>query len=350
MGFNIYEFFDYLSSRNVEVRLDAGQPDLPVDDRIVSALIDSLRRGETRYVSASGINELREKLAEEHEVDPSEVIIAPGSKFLIASQVYFSRKVAIISPYWPAYVQMVENFGRECKIIKTSLEDNWMPNFDELNGVDTIIINYPNNPTGVSLPKEKMDKLVEIAAQENIKIVSDEVYRDIVFNNKFKSILDYNYERKIFVHSFSKTFSMTGFRIGYAIADREEIRRIRKILEITATCVPKFVQMAAIKALEIKEEIVKKVREFYRARLKLFMEKIDKDNFQFVVPDGSFYVFVKMKKGYSGEKAAYKLAEEGVGVFPGEAFGGYNGFLRLSLTHPKLELGIEKINKLSDKL
>jgi len=345
--FNIYEFFDYLSSLNVRIRLDAGQPDIPVDSRIKEALIGSLERGETKYVSPSGIVELREKIAETYNVEPDEVIVAPGSKFLIASQVLFSNKVAVIAPYWTAYLQMIEQFGKKCQIIETKFEDRWIPDFNNLDrDVDMIIINYPNNPTGVCIPEGKMRELIDIAGERGIKVISDEVYRDIVFEKRVPSILDYNYDRSVFIHSFSKTFSMTGFRVGFAISNRSEIKKIRRLMEATITCIPKFIQKSAIKALEFLDEIKEKVSRYYYQRLKLFERKIDKSVFSYVKPNGAFYVFTKINSGKSGVEFAYQLAKKGVGVYPGEAFGDYREYLRISLTHPELEKGIEIINEL----
>ncbi len=271
-------------------------------------------------------------------MQPEEVIVAPGSKFLVASQLFFSKKVAIISPHWPTYVQMAKKFGKKIQIIKTTLEDKWLPNFDEIEkDVDTIIINYPNNPTGIAILETKMKELLDIASELNVKIVSEEVYRDITFNKKYVSILGFNYEKGIFIYSFSKTFSMTGFRIGYAIADKKEIGEIQKFIEIMVTCVPKFVQSAAIKALEVREEIKRKIVNIYRKRVELVKKKLNRKLFEFVEPDGAFYVFPKLKNNISGRTFAYKLLGRGVGIFPGEAFGNYSSHIRISLTSSMFE-------------
>jgi len=349
--FDIYSFFNKLSELNVKIRLDVGQPDIPVDERIISALINSIKKGETTYVSTGGIKELREKIAEIHGVQPHEVIVAPGSKFLVASQLFFSKKIAVISPYWPTYVQMAKKFGKKLQIIETKFEDKWLPDFNLIEkDVDTIVINYPNNPTGTVIPKTKMEELIDIASESKIKIVSDEVYRDLTFNEKYASILDFNYERGVFVYSFSKTFSMTGFRIGYAIAEREEIEKIQKFIEIMITCVPKFVQIAAIKALELKDKIKKKIIEIYKNRVELAKRKLDKNLFEFVEPDGTFYIFPRLKNNISGALFAHELLKRGVGIFPGEAFGNYNSHVRISLVSPMLEEGIDIINKLAAEL
>ena len=349
--FDIYNFFNKLSELNVKIRLDVGQPDIPVDERIISALIESIKRGETTYVSTGGINELREKIAEIHGVQPQEVIIAPGSKFLVASQLFFAKKIAVISPYWPTYIQMAKKFGKKIQIIETTFKDKWIPDFNLIEeDVDTVIINYPNNPTGIVIPREKMKELVDIASELKIKIVSDEVYRDLTFNKKYVSILDFNYEKGVFVYSFSKTFSMTGFRIGYAIAEREEVKRIQKFIEIMVTCVPKFVQKAAIKALEIKDEIKRKLVEIYGSRVELAKRKLDKKHFEFVEPDGTFYIFPRLKNNISGTTFAHELLKRDVGIFPGEAFGNYNLHIRISLVSPMLENGIKVMNELAAEL
>ncbi|MHA1593569.1 MAG: pyridoxal phosphate-dependent aminotransferase [Candidatus Baldrarchaeia archaeon] len=348
--FNVYEFFNKLSESDVEIRLDAGQPDIRVDERIIGAMFDSIRRGETEYVSTVGIRELRERIAELYDVDAEEVIISPGSKLLIASQVFFSRKIAVIAPFWPAYVHMASLFGKKIQVLETSMEGRWVPDFTEMDDeVDLVIINYPNNPTGVALPRSKMRELLDVASERGITVVSDEVYRDILFNSRFSSILDFNYEKGVFVHSFSKTFSMTGFRIGFAIANREIIKKIQRFIEATVTCVPGFVQAAALKALEVIDEVRRIVSDIYKRRVEAAKKTLGRKFFEFVEPDGAIYIFPKIKAGISGTEFTYKLLKQGVSVFPGEAFGNYKQFVRVSLVSDRLEEAFRRMNMVAEE-
>lgn len=349
--FNIYEFFDKLSNFKLKIRLDAGMPDVPVDDRIISALVKSLNRGETNYVSVNGINELREKIAEIHGVEVNEVIIGPGSKFLVASQVRYANKLGIISPYWPGYVRIAEEFDKYIHFLRANIKNGWRPNFNKMPvDIDTIIINYPNNPTGIILSRDHLEELIDMARHRRILVISDEIYRDIFFEEKPPSIIDYNYENSVFIHSFSKTFSMAGFRIGYAIAERKIIKQIRRFLEGTITCMPEFVQRAALKALELRDEISEKVRKIYKKRLELALKNINKEIYEFIEPSGAFYIFLHVKSDTPGLELTYKLAKEGVGVFPGIAFGNYNNYIRISLTDANLIHGIIILNRVGENI
>jgi|Deesub1362B_J571_1020462.scaffolds.fasta_scaffold00003_608 aspartate aminotransferase len=351
MNFNIHDFYDELNRLNVKYRLDAGQPDIPVDSRIIDALFDSLSKGETKYVSAGGIVELREMLAEIHGVQVDEVIIGPGSKLLVASQIHNAQSIGIVRPFWPSYFGISRHFNKKTVFFDARFEDKWIPSFTEMRDIDTLILNYPNNPTGIVLEKEILKSIVESAIDHNIKIVSDEVYRDITYNDKYCSILQFNYNNILFIHSFSKTFGMTGFRIAYAIGNKDIIKGIKKYLENTVTCIPMFIQRAAIKALEIKNEVTRYIRSIYLERLTKFRKSIDKSLYRYIVPDGAIYVFLSLDRlNISGVEMAYRLAKAGVGVFPGEAFGIKQPFIRVALTEPHIEAAVERINMIGEEL
>ena len=337
--FNVYEFFNKISSLNPRIRLDAGQPDIKVDERIIEEAVSSLKRGETGYTKTLGLDELREKIAEIEGVEKENVIIGNGSKILIASQILRAKRIGIISPHWQAYESAAKVFGKEVKIFKTSLEEGWEPRIESLN-VDLLILNYPNNPTGKILPREKLKEILEIAEDENVKVLADEIYSDISFK-PFTPAREL-YDNVVTIKGFSKLFSMTGFRLGYAIAQREDIKAMQKFLEITTTCAPIFIQRAGVKALEIREEVKKRVVKIYEERVRL-ASRILKGTFEFYKPDGTFYLFVKT--GIDGLSFAEKLLEKGVSVFPGIAFGDYRDFIRISLVSSRLEEGLKIIKE-----
>ena len=216
------------------------------------------------------------------------------------------------------------------------MEDGWLPDFTAMNReVDTLIINYPNNPTGAVLTKDKVRELLDLASERGLTIISDEVYRDLVYEGEPFTILDYGLERAASIYSFSKTFSLPGLRLGYVVGDRSLIRCIGEFIKATYTSAPVFAQKAAVKALELRDEISERVRRIYRERVEAFTRTIDRSKFDFVKPSGGLYVFLKVKSGLSSLRLAYKLAEKGVGVFPGVAFGdAYDNYIRVSLTCP----------------
>ncbi|AAL81826.1 aspartate aminotransferase [Pyrococcus furiosus DSM 3638] len=340
--FNVYELFNKINEVKPEIRLDAGQPDIPVANEIIEEAINSLKRGETGYVSTTGINELREKIAEVEGVSKEEVIVGPGAKILIAAEIAMANKIGVIAPYWNAYLLIAKNFEKEVKIIETTLENSWEPEINDNLDVDLLILNYPNNPTGKILPREKLKELVEVAEEKGIKILSDEIYAEISFKS-FTPVREL-YENTVTVKGFSKLYSMTGFRLGYAIADKEEIRKIKTFIESTVTCVPPFVQRAGIKALELRDELMKKVSREYKRRAELASKILR--GLEFYEPDGAFYIFLKTP--IDGLEFVYKLLERGVSAFPGIAFGNYQNFIRISLTSDKLEKGLNIIKEVAE--
>jgi len=345
--FNTYDFFNTLNKMKVSIRMDIGQVDIPSHPELLKVLKDEIHRLE--YTSYRGISELREKIAEVHKVDISEVVVIPGAKFGIAAMIYRAKQVGLIAPYWPGYMLAIEFFKKQYSILETKLEERWQPRFDLIDKrVDTLIINYPNNPTGITLSKDKVKELLDVASERKITIVSDEIYRDLIYDGNEFSILDYNIENAVSVYSLSKTFSMPGLRLGYAIGDKQLIEVIAKFIQATYTSAPVFAQKAAIRALELRESIARRLREIFRKRIELLKKHVDKEKFDYVPPSGAFYAFLKIKSGISGVDLAYKLMHRGVGVFPGIAFGdSYDNYIRISLVCPEHEIveGLKRLNE-----
>ena len=336
--FNVYDFFNRINEVKPPIRLDVGQPDIPVREEIIWATVDSLRRGETGYTSTTGIAELREAIADSEGVSSDEVIVSPGAKILIAAEIAMASRIAVISPHWNAYSLIAHQFGKEVEVIETSLENGWRPVIEELNA-DLLILNYPNNPTGRVLSKGELGKVVDAAQEAGAKVLSDEVYAEISFK-EFTPVREI-YDNVVTVKGFSKLYSMTGFRLGYAIADRDEIGRIKKFIESTVTCVPPFVQRAGLKALELKAELSREVREVYRERARLASRILR--GLDFYEPEGAFYLFLRVP--YDGMAFAERLLERGVAVFPGKAFGNYENFIRISLSGNDVEKGLRRIRE-----
>jgi len=333
------------------IKFNLGDPDQQTPMEIVEAAFEAMKRGKTKYASAAGEMELREALAEIHKVDVDNVVITPGSKWAIFAVMYLlldrGDNLIILSPHWTAYELMAKSLGVNVKLVKTMLESNWEVNIEDLEALITdktklIIINNPNNPTSKVINEEVIAKIVSVADQKGIKILSDEVYADISFV-KAKSLLEYEGEH-IVVKSFSKTFAMTGWRIGYVIADETLTGKIVKLNQITLTNVPVFVQEAALKALELRHQIIETMRENYRRRADLACNILSDTKLKFTKPEAPFYIFPKFE-GLNSEAFALNLLDKGVAVVPGTSFGDYIEHFRIALTAPddEVELGLKII-------
>jgi aspartate aminotransferase len=337
------------------IRLNLGDPDMPTPPEIVEAAYASMKAGKTKYASSYGELNLRQKLAQIHGVKVENVVITPGSKWGIFATMFLMMNgggnVIIPTPYWTAYDLTARALGAKTKLLRTELENDWKVDLDKLENMideDTrmIILNNPNNPTSKVIDPETLDGIVEIAEDKGVTILSDEVYGTIAFK-KTKSILEYNGDCKhILSNGFSKTFTMTGWRIGYIIANKMLIDKITKLNQITINNVPVFIQEAGLKALEIGENLSDKVKEEYEERAKMASKTLAEAGLSFSEPEAPFYVFPKCA-GLNSEKFTLDLLDKGVAVAPGTAFGDYPEHFRISLTAPREEIkvALEKIKE-----
>ena len=333
------------------IRLNLGDPDLDTPMEIIDAAYEAMKRGKTKYSSSYGERSLREKLAEIHGVSADNVVITPGSKWGVFATMYLLLKgggnVIIPTPYWTAYDLIAKSLGAQTKLLRTELDSNWRIDLDKLEELidpetRMIILNNPNNPTSKVIDQDILDGIVQIANEKGVTILSDEVYGTISFV-KTKSILDYG-SNHILSNGFSKTFTMTGWRIGYIIANKELIDNITKLNQITINNVPVFIQEAALKALELQKQIAARIKEEYQERAKMASEILSKTALEFSKPEAPFYVFPK-HRGLDSERFTLDLLDKGVAVAPGTAFGDYREHFRISLTAPREEIktGLDKI-------
>jgi aspartate aminotransferase len=335
------------------IKLNLGDPDLPTPDVIIDAAYESMKRGKTKYSSSYGENSLREKLAKIHGVSLDNIVVTPGSKWGVFSTMYLLLKgggnVIIPTPYWTAYDLIAKTVGVETRLLRTELEDEWRIDLDKLKKlIDSktrmIILNNPNNPTSKVMDAKVLDGVVEIANEKGITILSDEVYGTIAFT-KTKSILEYGKNgRHILTTGFSKTFTMTGWRIGYVVASKELVDRITRLNQITVNNVPVFIQEAALKALELQKQLATKIKNEYQERAKMASKKLKAAGLEFTEPDAPFYVFPR-KRGLDSERFTLELLDKGVAVAPGTAFGDYREHFRISLTAPReqIEVALDRI-------
>ncbi|HUT17152.1 MAG TPA: pyridoxal phosphate-dependent aminotransferase [Acidobacteriota bacterium] len=337
------------------IRLNLGDPDLATPPEIVEAAYTSMKAGKTKYSSSYGEIKLRQKIAQVHGVKAENVVITPGSKWGIFATMFLMLRnggnVIIPTPYWTAYDLIAKSLGAKTKLLQTEFENDWKVDLDKLEKLidkDTrmIVLNNPNNPTSKVMDADTLDGIVEIANKKKITILSDEVYAAIAFT-KTKSILDYDKDCvHILSNGFSKTFTMTGWRIGYLIANKPLIDNVTKLNQITNNNVPVFIQEAALKAMEIQKELAIKIKAVYEKRAIMASKTLSKAGFQFSKPEAPFYVFPKLA-GLDSEKFTLELLDKGVAVAPGTSFGDYREHFRISLTAPDFDIkeALEKISE-----
>ncbi len=344
------------------INFAAGEPDFKTPKEVINEINRAIEEGYIYYAPSKGYKELREEICKKYkelynvDINPEEVIITPGAKQAIfeaiSSIINPGDKVLIPSPCWVSYEPMVKLCDGRVEFVRTIEEEGFKIDIEDLrkkaNGAKLLIINYPNNPTGSSYGYDELKEIVDICLENNLYILSDEIYDRITFEKhvtmlSFKDIRD----RLIVVNGFSKTYSMTGFRLGYAIANEKIIDEMSKVQEHTVSCATSFIQIAAITALRKCEYFVRMMNYEYKRRMDYISRRLSEIGISFVKPKGTFYIFPKFN--YNGFKLANILIEKyHVATIPGEAFGiGGENHLRLSITLPieKIEEGIQRIEK-----
>ncbi len=295
-------------------RLDIGDPDVPPPPELVEALKNI---GDLHYGPPEGLPEFREAVAGIFGVEPDEVVAVAGGRHGLAALMWHFRKKRLLtpSPFYPGYFEIAGVFGIGLELVKTN--DNWLPSFSE-RGV--YIVNYPNNPTGIALPKEKVKELVDVAEF----VISDEIYRDIVFG-EFVSPLELSSEIAV-VYSFSKVFSAPGLRIGAVIAPRDVVKEVARFNKATINVPPIHVQRAVASAIGALPRRRREISEIYGRRAELAAKTL---RFPLVKPSGAFYVFPR-----AGPGCFEKALAAGVSVLPGDLYGG-PGHIRIALVEPE---------------
>jgi aspartate aminotransferase len=333
--------------------LEVGEPDFGAPSPVAEELTRAALNGYAAYGEAKGRPELRkairDSLRERFRVDVHEeqIVVTPGGRFAVytaaASVLSPGDQAVVIDPSWPLYKQVVEMMHARPLVVRTSLEGGWIPSIEELEkklgqGCRALFINYPNNPTGIVLSRKDLTAVIEAAQQVNCYLISDEVYMDYCFAH-YASALESGYENVIVVNSFSKSWGMTGYRIGYLVAKREVADRAARIVSQLITCVPEFVQMAALKAL-LDGETPRRYSQVIRERIELICRELDRIGARYVKPLGAMYVFPRIGgDGFDSAEMALRLLEKRrVAVAPGTAFGDYPEFIRLSAGTSKEEL------------
>ena len=345
------------------IHMEVGEPDFDPPKIVKKSLSEVYDKGFTKYGESKGMPEFREALAKKtadryHTRTKIEnVMVSPGARFSVfltmSTLLHPGDEIIVIEPAWPAYAENALNSGIKVRTIQTTLENKWEPSVDQIADIinpntKMIVLNYPNNPTGKILPKKLQDEIVQMAIKNNLHILSDEIYSDYSYND-WTSVLSYEYEKSIITQSFSKSHAMTGFRIGYAVSHPDIIDKMAKLQALCITNVAEPIQYVALKALgSDTSDNTKTIKN----RLDLVVKMAKGMQLDFVTPDGAMYLFDKVRKeNFNAVDFTNKLLDQGVAIAPGEGFGNYQNFVRISACQPEklLSAGMEIIEKALSK-
>ncbi|HEY2547643.1 MAG TPA: pyridoxal phosphate-dependent aminotransferase [Candidatus Acidoferrum sp.] len=354
------------------VHLELGEPDFHPAAPVVDAVRDAVAAGRDRYVSTRGIPALREAIAaylkrtRRLDVAPEEVLVAPGCKMALSlammALIEPGDEVLYPDPGFPIYPSFTRGLGAKAVPFGLEEKNGFQPDLDEIAGKITsrttaLIFNSPNNPTGTVFSAEALRKITELAERHDLWILSDEIYARILFSGECESIwsLPGMAERTVIIDGFSKSFAMTGWRLGYAVAPRNVVDAMDLLVLNTFTCVAEFTQVAAIAALTDSTHAVEAMVAEYRKRRDLFVDGLNAiPGFRCQSPGGAFYAWVNVEEtGLPAEDVAKLLLEEaGVAGIAGGAFGaGGKNYLRFSLVSARhlLEQALERIQRVSTR-
>lgn len=354
------------------IHLELGEPDFHPAAPVVDALRTAVAEGRDRYVSTRGIPPLREGIAtylkrtRKLDVRAEQVLVAPGCKMALAlammALIEPGDEVLYPDPSFPIYPSFTRGLGAKAVPYALREKNRFQPDVAELAAKITpktrmLIFNSPNNPTGTVFSEATLLQIAELARKHDLWVIADEIYARILFSGEYKSIwtLPGMAERTVIIDGFSKSFAMTGWRLGYAVAQTPVIDALDMLVLNTFTCTAEFTQVAAIEALLDITSAVPAMVEEYRKRRDLFVAKLNNiPGFRCQSPDGAFYAWVNIEEtGRSAEEVQKILLEEvGVAGIAGAAFGAEGkNFLRFSLvsaTH-LLEEALERIRRVSSR-
>lgn len=348
------------------VSFSMGEPDFTTPENIIDACCDSLHAGFTHYTPSTGIPELREAVAEmENRVDgvpckASNVLITPTKQaiFMIAlAYIDPGDEVILMDPTWVSYEACIRLAGGVPVYVSAKYEDEFVVDPAMIEAAVTprtkmIILNTPSNPTGTVMPREVLKQIADIAIANDIMVLSDEIYEAIIYEGKHTSIASFPgmFDRTLLVSGLSKTYAMTGWRLGWAVASEENIKAINKLQSHSISCCVSFVQKAAVEAIRGPQDAKNAMVAEFRKRRDLALDLISEiPQLECNVPKGAFYVFPKYSMDMSSAKLAEVLLKEGhVAVTPGIAFGpGGEGFFRVSYatSEGQIREGFDRIKK-----
>ncbi len=348
------------------IHLEIGEPDFDTPRNIVDAGCDALHKGFTHYGPSAGLMELRQVIAQyvgetrRVNVTPEEVVVVPGGKpiifFTILALAEEGDEVIYPNPGFPIYESMINYVGAKAVPVRLREELDFRLDVNELAALindrtKLIILNSPQNPTGGVLEKKDIDAIARAIGDRNIAVLSDEIYSRLIFDGEHHSIMsiDGMKERTILLDGFSKTYAMTGWRMGYGVMRPDLATHIARLMTNSSSCTASFTQIAGIEALCGPQESVDVMRAEFQKRRDIMVGGLNKiKGFSCRLPKGAFYVFPNITKtGWPSKKLADALLDDaGVAALSGTAFGDFGeGYLRFSVAN-----SIENIEKALDRV
>ena len=348
------------------VHLEIGEPDFDTPGNIIEAGSDALHKGFTHYGPSAGMPQLREAIAHYVSttrgvnVSPEEVVVVPGGKpiifFSILALIQDGDEVIYPNPGFPIYESMIDFVGGKAVPIQLREEMDFRLDLDELKGLINdrtrlLILNSPQNPTGGVLTKEDLEEIARAVGDRDIMVLTDEIYSRLIFEGEHHSIMSLTgmKERCILLDGFSKTYAMTGWRMGYGVMRPDLATHIARLMTNSNSCTASFTQVAGVEALRGPQESVDEMCAEFKKRRDVMVGGLNQiKGFSCLSPKGAFYVFPNIKQtGWRSKKLADALLDEaGVAALSGTAFGDFGeGYLRFSVAN-----SIENIEKALDRV
>jgi aspartate/methionine/tyrosine aminotransferase len=348
------------------VHLEIGEPDFDTPSNIVNAAVDALQHGWTHYGPSAGLPDLRETIAQyvsdTHRVKASsdEVVVVPGGKpiifYTLLALAEPGDEVIYPNPGFPIYESMINFVGATPVPIQLREDLQFRLDVNELkslisNKTKLIILNSPQNPTGGVLGRQDIKEIAEVIGDRDIMVLSDEIYSRLLFEGDHHSIMslpDWK-DRTILLDGFSKTYAMTGWRMGYGVMRVDLAQHISRLMTNSNSCTASFTQVAGIEAIKGDQSSVDRMNKEFMCRRDAFYERINQiKGFSCLKPKGAFYMFPNIQKtGWPSKKLADALLDQaGVAALSGTAFGAFGeGYLRFSIAN-----SMENINKALDRV
>jgi aspartate aminotransferase len=348
------------------IHLEIGEPDFDTPANVVEAGIDALRKGWTHYGPSAGQPELRQAIADDVsrsrgvKVTSDEVVVVPGGKpiifFTLLALADVGDEIIYPNPGFPIYESMIDYVGAQAVPIRLREEKDFGFDVDELASLITdrtrlIILNSPQNPTGGVLSKQDIQDIAAAIGDRNIMVLSDEIYSRLVFDGEHYSIMSVPgfQERTILLDGFSKTYAMTGWRMGYGVMRPDLAIQLTRLMTNSNSCTASFTQVAGIEAIRGDQSSVEHMRAEFQRRRDVFVAGLNRiKGLSCRLPKGAFYVFPNTTKtGWTSKKLADALLEEaGVACLSGTAFGDFGeGYLRFSVAN-----SLENLNRALEQI
>ncbi len=370
----IREIFNLASQIDSVIDLGIGEPDFKTPDYIIHGTLKAVKEGQTHYTATRGTKNLRSEIARKIriqnglDVNPeSEIIVTTGAMGALHLSLTAvcdpGNEVILPDPAWPNYIGQIMMAQANLIRLPLSVEDGFKVNLDKLEKKITdktkvLILNSPSNPTGALLERERLKKIAAIAKDKDIIVLSDEAYESLIYDAKRHfsiASIDGMFDRTVSIYTFSKTYAMTGWRVGYAAGPAEVISSMEKLQQHTVTCPSSVSQAAALAALTGPDEPKKEMQKEFDNRRTFTVERVNKiKGLSCIPPEGAFYCFVNVKQlGDTSRNIAMRFLKEGhVATIPGSSFGPQGeGYLRISFANSKENIseGLNRIEKVIKK-